>query len=425
MSESLLAIEELDVPETVARSVMSAADALSRLRNGQPVDNARIERLQLRGEFTHPVRLRNCLLVRPVFEKANFQAEVQMTGSSIDRPLFRGPVVFEQGLSVVNSTFNHAVIQEIEVRGVFNAGDIVARGPLRVINSQFREQARFWGAKLNDWVDFKDCVFEAEADFRSMHCDQGLIYKDCQFQANFLLRGTTVQKKLELNSSRFEMMIDLSKAKLHDFVYLEEIVAGTRQRWAFHNTVADRILIQPEQVIERLDSELRRQYTTAMQEYGLLKQSYQNLHRFDQEDWAFYRFKVNQRRGVGRSWLRPWTKFNQFCNWLLLDLGCGYGTNPRRAVVTALVIIALFAGIYMSEVTLLNVDKPPFAGDVTGWQNRVVIGLTTSVTVFTSGLSGIRDLAQGWMNIPLLVESLLGTLLWGLFVVAFSRKVIR
>jgi len=45
--------------------------------------------------------------------------------------------------------------------------------------------------------------------------------------------------------------------------------------------------------------------------------------------------------------------------------------------------------------------------------------------VFTSGLSGIGDIAHGWMNVPLMIESLLGTLLWGLFIVAFSRKVIR
>lgn len=49
----------------------------------------------------------------------------------------------------------------------------------------------------------------------------------------------------------------------------------------------------------------------------------------------------------------------------------------------------------------------------------------SSVSVFTSGVGGIRDLARGWMNVPLIFESLLGTLLWGLFIVAFSRKVIR
>ena len=56
---------------------------------------------------------------------------------------------------------------------------------------------------------------------------------------------------------------------------------------------------------------------------------------------------------------------------------------------------------------------------------RVVVGLFKSVAVFTSGLSSVGDMAKDWMNLPLIVESLLGTLLWGLFIVAFSRKVIR
>jgi len=45
---------------------------------------------------------------------------------------------------------------------------------------------------------------------------------------------------------------------------------------------------------------------------------------------------------------------------------------------------------------------------------------------FTAGFSGehLRG-AEGWVLIPLAVEALVGTLLWGLFIVSFSRKVIR
>lgn len=426
MSELLTAAEEIDKPEPAARIPLAADVALERLRNGQLVENAKIERLLLRGEFTQPVRLKNCLLIRPRFDTATFHDEVTISCCLLDRPNFRRPIVFEQGLNLAGSTLNQAIIQDIEVNGLFNGGNLVGRGSLQLIRCRLHGPVRLWGARLNDWFDLKDCVFDGDVDFRSMHCEEGLNLRNCKFAKNFLLRGTTIHKKLELNGSQFEGLVDLSKAKLHDFVYLEDIVAGPQQRWAIQNTVAERILIRPEQAIHRLESESQGNYTQAMQEYGLLKQSYQNLHRFDQEDWAFYRFKVNQRRGIGRSWWRPWTKFNQFCNWLLLDLGCGYGTNPRRAVVTSLVIIGAFAAIYMSEINLLRVEKFPFPELPQGaWQNRVMVGLTVSVTVFTSGLSSIRDLAQGWMNVPLLIESLLGTLLWGLFVVAFSRKVIR
>jgi hypothetical protein len=50
----------------------------------------------------------------------------------------------------------------------------------------------------------------------------------------------------------------------------------------------------------------------------------------------------------------------------------------------------------------------------------------TTVSVFTSGFGGDQfNTAHGWVLIPLNIEALAGTLLWGLFVVAFSRKVIR
>ena len=112
----------------------------------------------------------------------------------------------------------------------------------------------------------------------------------------------------------------------------------------------------------------------------------------------------------------------------MLDKGCGYGTNPLRAVRAALAIIVGFGLIYAAGVEGLNIepDKLPFPGSpITAPSNRAMIGLLTSVSVFTSGFGGIQAAARGWMNAPLIAESLMGTLLWGLFIVAFSRKVIR
>jgi hypothetical protein len=54
-------------------------------------------------------------------------------------------------------------------------------------------------------------------------------------------------------------------------------------------------------------------------------------------------FKVNQRLAKPRSWRRPWSKFSQFGDWLLLDKGCGYGTSPSRAIRAALLIVLGFA----------------------------------------------------------------------------------
>ncbi len=80
----------------------------------------------------------------------------------------------------------------------------------------------------------------------------------------------------------------------------------------------------------------------------------------------------------------------------------------------------------MLDVSALPIEKLPFGNlAATHPLNRVMVGILTSVSVFTSGFGSLRDAASGWMNIPLIAESLLGTLLWGLFIVAFGRKVIR
>ena len=295
-----------------------------------------------------------------------------------------------------------------------------------VVDSGFEGPVRFWEARFDGWVEFKGVHFAEGADFRSLHAEEGFMLSKCRFDKDFLFRGSTVSKKWEADCSRFEGLLDLSKAKLHDFVYLESIEQGTEQRFAFHNTVAERLLLRTDQLKGRLASERAGQHAEAMAEYGLLKRVFEGLHRYDQEDWAFYRFKVNQRRCRAHSWRRPWSELARFFDWLLLDRGCAYGTSPLRAVLAALVMMLAFAIVYMIGVNSLHVDHAPFQGQTDSVPNRIMIGLTTSVAAFTSGFGDLRDVARGGvMNVFLIVESLLGTLLWGLFIVAFSRKVIR
>lgn len=92
----------------------------------------------------------------------------------------------------------------------------------------------------------------------------------------------------------------------------------------------------------------------------------------------------------------------------------------------AAVIVFGFALLYGLNADMFYAEKLPFPNsDKDGFANSAMIGLTTSVSIFTSGMGGIREVAKGWMNVPVMVESVMGTLLFGLFIVAFSRKVIR
>lgn len=408
------------------RPEMSPADVLALIAAGKPVENVRVRRLKLRGEFPAAVAFKNCTLVQLEVGAATFKSNLSFVGCSLDRPVFGKPVTVEGTFGLNGSTVNKAMFFQLTVHGKAFFSGAEFRGKAMFEKCEFRQKVSWWEARLECWGEFKACGFLQEADFRSVHADQGLIFAGCTFAGDFLLRGATVCKKLQLDGCRFERLLDVSKAKLNDFAYLEAIEQGPEMRFAFGNAVAERLLVRPEQVEGRLASELAGQHEHAMHEYGLLKKCYQGQHRFNAEDWAFYRFKVNQRLATAATWNRPWTKVRRFCDWLFLDVGCGYGTNPVRAVRMAVVIILGFALLYGLGVEEFHAEKKPFPdAEVTDPSNRVMIGLITSVSVFTSGMGGIREIAKGWMNVPVMVESVLGTLLFGLFIVAFSRKVIR
>jgi hypothetical protein len=413
------------LPDAPPRARMAPAEALERLRRGEALQNVRIDKLRFKGDFPLPVRLVNVHLVQPQFDGAAFAAAVSFTRCTLDRPYFHHATRFGDDLCLSGSTLIFARLRNVTVKGRLACDNVVARGQFVIAGSRLEGPARFWEAHFRGWVELKESEFAQDLDMRSIHADQGILMTRCRCAGDVLFRGATVSKKWDGGGSRFERLLDFSKAKLNDFVYLEGIEQGERQRFAFANAVADRLLVRTAQLEDRLASELTGDHELAMREYALLKRCFASLHRFDEEDWAYYRFKVNQRRGRPRSWARAWTKVGQFFDWLLLDHGCGYGTNPYRAVRAAFLIIVLFGLIYAADARGLPMDRPPFEGDKDSLLNRAALGLMTSVAVFTSGLGSIRDVAHGAMIVPLAAEALLGTLLWGLFIVAFSRKVIR
>ncbi|MCU0703186.1 MAG: hypothetical protein MUF18_04255 [Fimbriiglobus sp.] len=413
---------EEQAPERIE---LTPQEVLELLRAGKEVANARVRKLTLKGEFAQPVRFRNCALIQPCLDGAKFTAEVAFTHCSLDRLSVTRGATFAAGLDFGHSVLNKCNLTRLKVEGLFNAAFAEFKNKLAFSDNTFAGKVSFWEAKIHCWIDVKGCEFQAEADFRSVHCGQGFVLNRSTFRGDFLFRGSSVAKKFSADTSRFEMLLDLSKAKLPDFCYLEGIESGPTMRFAFLNAVAERILVKPEQLTGRLASEQEGRHADAMHEYGTLKKSYQNLHRYDHEDWAFYRFKVNQRRGKPCRWLNPFSKVRRFCDWLFLDVGCGYGTHPGRAVRMALLIILGFAALYALNVESFYAEKPPFDGEKTELGNRVMIGFVNSVSVFTSGMGGIREIAKGWINVAVMVESVMGTLLFGLFIVAFSRKVIR
>lgn len=422
--------QDLVTTETASderQPIMSAADAMAALKEGRELKNVKIIGLTFHASFNKPIKLIHVTLVHPVFSKCQFSENVSIFDSVLVKPRFDKKAVFEKGLNFSGSTLKNANFRNVTIKDAMRLENAEVVGLLRFQSVQFEGSIRVWGTHFCGWTEFRDCDFAGQADFRSFTSDEGFSMDRCHCHDDALFRGASITKKFSLDTSTFEAAVDLSKAKLHDFTYLERIEQGEKQYFAFANAVADRILVKTTQLEGRLQSEESGDFATAMQEYGLLKRCYSSLHRYDDEDWAFYQFKVCQRKAKSRSWLRPWSKLTEWGDRLFLDWGCGYGTNPFRAIGAAVVIMLVFTVIFAIGYERFMVKTPPVpqleAGHVI---NRVVYSGMTSVSVFTAGFTGDHLVsARGWVLVPLAIEALMGTLLWGLFIVAFSRKVIR
>ncbi len=408
------------------KTELSASEALQQLREGKSLSNVVVrDRLDVAGELPNGVKFEQSELHRVQFH-GPIANGVQFGACKV-RTLRFDEAIVEGDVDLRGSELVHASFVKTEVKGSTRLDLVSTVRALRFCDCELHGQVRLWDGRFHDWVEFSRCKFHGRADFRSFHADEGFVAKDCRFADEMLFRGSTVCKKLEFTGSRFDAVTDFSKAKLRDVTYLEAIEQGPGHQFAFHNALFDRVLVRSDQLRGRLASEERGDHLTAAEEYGLLKKNFQNLNRYDEEDLAFYQFKVNKRRSRETSWLRPWSKLTGLFEFLFLDLGCGYGAKPFRAVGSAILLMTLFAAVYAAGIERFDVAEPPISTlPLEQTANRSLFGLVTSVSVFTSGFSGEHlQNAHGWVLIPLAVEALMGTLLWGLFIVAFSRKVIR
>src|SRR4051794_39473575 len=98
-----------------ALATMTSEQALSHLRTGRPLENVRVEKLVFRGEFVQPIRLKNCVLIRPRFDSATFQTDVTFQNCTLEHPYLSRENVFNGDLSFRGSTLTAVQLPRVTV----------------------------------------------------------------------------------------------------------------------------------------------------------------------------------------------------------------------------------------------------------------------------------------------------------------------
>ncbi len=317
------------------------------------------------------------------FRSCQFEGTFSCRGSTLDRGFF-GRGVFQHWADL--SEFN---ANELDFRETtFRTGLAMTRADLG--NTTFEE------AQVLGPADFTGSVFSAMANFQKAHLSDAC-FKSVQFSGPVTFQESTIAGKGDFNQAKF---------------------LGTT---CFLNFSTADLLLSWEQVRGSLRSEATRNYDEARMEYGFLKNHFERHNEYDDMDNAHRMFKRCERKSKPFARGRPYRYFSKPLNALLLDLGSGYGTKPMNVGVLTLVTIVLFATVYamFSQQIMLG-------GETAAGLQDFGFHLYYSFVVFISvGAENLHPDYLGWLKYVVAAEGFSGFFLMTLFVVTFTRKVIR
>lgn len=426
-----------------------AAEALARLLKDGVLEHALVRGLAAAGQtFPLRVRLTRCLLVDADFQGATFADGADFGGST-----FEGSTRFgDQYEGIVKAKRPWVADRGAHFDGPVSFAGCVFRGPFYATGARFAGPATFRHAWFKDTAAFPGAVFESRAWFVHVRCDRTFSMWEARLSgeiADFsesdftgtvafnraLVRqrssfwGSSFLGEVRLHLARFEGetnfvrarfagLLDISRATFAWPVDLHASdLAGSI---AIRSVEAPRILVERSQVAGRIASEALGLWPTAQRDYGQLKNIFEANNDYGSMDWAYFRFRRSQRRGARMNPLR------RAAEWLLLDVGTGYGTKPFNIGLLILGGIALFGIVYASFPGELYYAATGLDRATSGpTMDPLAAVYFSTATLTTIGLGDWIPRPDGWMRFVVTGESLLGLFLMALFVTMLTRRVVR
>ncbi|NUM33920.1 MAG: potassium channel family protein [Candidatus Brocadiae bacterium] len=296
-------------------------------------------------------------------------------------------------------------LEGINTYGEVDLSNMSIGNDLLLSKSYFRGTVQVGGTRCALVIDSYKSRYKEEACFNYLRC-QKFTLNESSFDGGFTMRGTQVDESLVLNNVDVDGKADLIKCRSGQLY--------------FYHFLADHFLIRKEEIGDMVSSEKQKNYLQAKNEYGTLKEAFQNSNHFKEMDWAYYRFCLCNRKNKNLSFSRPWDAVKIFVDWLFLDKGFGYGTKPMNIAGIALSIVLIFAGLFYYDPSCI-VGK-------TGPLTNITIPDAFYLSLVTFASMDYGDFwpafEHGFKHLFAL-EGILGIFLVTLFVATVSRKIIR
>ena len=366
--------------------------------------------------FSSSVLVSSSEFQRAHFMDTYFQGKMEFARCIFETSGNFGKIQAEKNFSfegcVFNGNFNiaggylkgEAYIRRTEFCGDASFAQMLSSGSLCFEKVTFTSIADFSAANFAR-VEFLQSVFHGQVNFQESIFSENASLKECEFnQRTHFVRAIFLQK-LDFRGTEWKNSV------------------------TFANMIGDYIILEREQIENKLLSEKNKDYTASEQEYLTLKYIFAKQGLYKDCSWAHYHYKRAARKSMTVS-ANPIRAIYKFCSWLFGDIGSGYGTKPANVLILAFIFAAIFAGIYgglfASDLQLPSSPE---------WKKWVAAARYSFATLMPAGVEHWKELMNTPIDkealqkaIPMMVaclENLIGLFLMFLFFFSSIKKILQ
>ncbi len=425
------------------RPILAIEQVKEKIDAGEKIEGVHIERLSIgRRQISKPINLIECTIDLLDFNNSTFTEDVVVRRCTIDNVVL-SEATFEKKCDFKRSIIAHGRVQRANFKGdasfesamigfcsfhqsVFNEEADFSRttykGEGTFQEVQFKKGANFTHADFPEKATFKKTQWGEKAIFTNIEIRGDMELQDAKFEGDIHFNNSVCHLSVDLTQSTLMGRTDFSNIKVDRSLILQGMTLGPKQGFVFKNACTTSIVFTREIVEGHVFPEQDGLYLEASREYSFLRTAFQRINLFDDEDWAYYQFKKCERMGTPLSY-NPLKLLHRLLEYIFLDLGCGYGTKPFRTLGLSFILVLSFGFIYFLALgTQPSPESYGFNADIV---NKLIYGFDSSLIAFSGGYSDLPNRICGSLKIIAMIEYMIGVVLMGLFIVAFSRKVIR
>lgn len=276
-------------------------------------------------------------------------------------------------LTISNSRFSSLELKNVVIEGDFRLSEVNCAKNLQLTNVTIKGEFVVHGGIYSGNVQFQHCriyrmtqgsqaEFNGGFSFTHSQAHDSILMTQCKFAEKTEIHQSQILQECSLKDCHFAQGLSLDGSLFKGILDLE--TASFAGPISLRKTIADYLNISPISITKPLQSQQEKNPQANLEQFAFLLEHFRRKGNPAYQDWAFRNYQKSRRKLL--SLKNPVNWLRRPLDWVLLDLGMGYGTRPFMTLLNVLfVFIAYTSGYFYllekpskTETTSPEEEKP-------------------------------------------------------------------